>query len=299
MTARVGSMVALVAGAGVLLGGARTGAVGVPQDTRTIYVSVTNLGNGMPVQGVTAGELVVQEDNQVREITDVKLAAGPIAAVLMVDTTPAMRDVLNDFRAGMNSFVNDILTFSPESKVALGELAGAGIIGHPLSSDKASLLAYVPKLAPKVNVGLVVAEGVLEAAKHLETVEISRKLIVTINLEPADEQTTMPMQRVADEVRKSGAVLWGISVQKPGKLDRHAGRNAMLDQLARFTGGLHPGVSTGPSIEGVLRVAAANMLAQYAVTIARPAGTKPAQQTTVAIKREGVRASTVVWSPVR
>jgi hypothetical protein len=100
-------------------------------------------------------------------------------------------------------------------------------------------------------------------------------------------------------VRKAQAIVWGIAVQKPGQMDRNDGRNGLLEGLARFSGGVRPSIATGPAVEGVLKAAAANMLNQYAVTFARPAGAKPAEQTVVAVRREGVRASTLVWSPKR
>jgi hypothetical protein len=272
---------------------------GAEQESRTIYVSVMNAG-GQPIVGIPASEFIVQEDNQVREITEVKPATEPIYAILMVDTQVGMRDYINDFRAGVSGFINEILTASPQSQVALGEFAGAGMISHKFSSDKQSLLDYVPKLAPKAGItSLVVNEGLVEAAKAIGNVPSPRRLIVTINLESTREDSTMAFQLIANEVRKSQAIVWGIAVQKPGDMDRNDGRNGLLQNLANATGGVRPSIATGPAVEGVLRAAAANMLNQYAVTFTRPAGAKPAEQTVARVKREGVRASNVVWGPRR
>jgi hypothetical protein len=274
-----------------------TRAGGDAQDSRTIYVQAMTQ-QGQPVQGIPANEFVVQEDNQIREIVEVKPATEPIYAILMADTQIGVRDYVNDFRAGMTAFVNDILTNSPQSQVALGEFAGAGMISHKFTSDKQALLDYIPKMAPKAGItSLVVNEGVVEAAKTIANVPSPRRLVVTINLEPTREDSTMAFQAIANEFRKAQAVIWAIAVQKPGNTDRNDGRNGLLEGLTKFSGGLRASISTGPAVEGVLRAAAFNMLNQYAVTFRRPAGAKPAQVTTVAVKRDGVRASTISWQP--
>ncbi|MEZ5317973.1 MAG: hypothetical protein R2752_11285 [Vicinamibacterales bacterium] len=265
------------------------------QQSRTLYVSAMN-NQAQPVAGLQATDFAVQEDNQLREVTEVKEATEPAAVVLMVDTSKEATEFANDIRTAVTAFVNDLLGASPQSQIALAEIGGAGMIAEKLTSDKARLLAAIPKLAPKPRAGQLVHEGLVEAARTLEKVDTPRRFIVVFNIEPGVEESTMAFPRIADEVRKAQTSVWSFAVQKPGKLDHDDGRNALLDQLSGITGGLRVTISTGPALENVLRVAALNISHQYAVTIARPDG-KPADRTAVAVKREGIVAKALSWGP--
>jgi VWFA-related protein len=265
------------------------------QQSRTIFVSAMN-GQAQPVSGLQPADFAVQEDNQLREITEVKEATEPAAVVLMIDTSKEATDFSNDIRTATAAFVNDLLGAAPQTQIALAEVGGAGMIAEQLTSDKARLLAALPKLAPKPRAGQVVNEGLVEASRTLAKAESPRRFIVVFNIEPGTEESTMAFQRIADEVRKSSAVVWSFAVQKPGNLDHNDGRNGLLEGLSNFTGGIRSTISTGPALENVLRVAALNIAHQYAVTFTRPDG-KAAERTAVMVKREGIIAKTLGWSP--
>jgi hypothetical protein len=173
------------------------------------------------------------------------------------------------------------------------EFGGAGQIRQDFTSDLAALEPLIPKLLPKPSEP-VLNEALAEAAKQLAKVPSQRRVILSINREPTVPGTNMDGKLVAEEVRKSAASVWGLSVRYGNRQD--ANHDNVLKGLAANSGGVRLTLGNPLQLSDYLRSVAANTIVQYAVTIKRPADAPPMKMTAVKINRPGVTPLTLQWS---
>jgi VWFA-related protein len=264
------------------------------QSERTIYVSVMD-SNGAPVGDMKPEEFSVKEDGQARTITKVERASEPIHYVIMVDTTPALSGAVNDLREGLKGFTSLLLSVEPKSQFSFVEFGGAAITVMDFTSEQAKIDSSVGKLMPKPSES-VLNEALVDVAKKLAALPATtRKVIITINLEPSKESSNVLVRQVAEEVQKSGAIVWSVVLQEGTRRD--ANRENLLKGLTANTGGRWI-VLQGPArtnLSNVLRTFAANTFSQYAVTYAADPA-KPAKITDVTVSRPGVVPLAMKWS---
>lgn len=275
---------------------AHTEAVGARQATeRTVYVSVMD-GNGAPVGDMKQNEFAVTADGQPRSITKVERASEPLHYAILIDTTPAAARAVNDVREGVKAFTQLLLSADPRTQFQLMDFGGAAMTVQEFTSDQSALEAGLGKLLPKPSEP-VMNEALVEVAKQMAAMpDGSRRVILSINMEPTRESTNIQVRQVAEEVRKSGAVVWAVSLQEGARRD--ANREQMLKGLAANTGGRWI-VLQGPAqtnLGAYLRSIAANSFSQYAVTFAVPDGAVAAKVTDVTVTRPGVSALSMKWS---
>ena len=261
---------------------------------RTIYVTVMD-SNGAPVPDMKPEEFSIKEDGTARTITKVERASEPIHYVIMVDTTPGLSGAVIDLREGIGAFTKLLLSVDPKAQFSFVEFGGAAITVMDFTSEQAKIDASLTKLMPKPSES-VLNEALVDVAKKLAAMPpTTRKVIITINLEPTKESSNVLVKQVAEEVRKSGAIVWSVVLQEGTRRD--ANRENLLKGLTANTGGRWI-VLQGPArtnLGGVLRSIAANSFQQYAVTYtADPA--KPAKITDVTVSRPGVVAMAMKWS---
>jgi VWFA-related protein len=264
------------------------------QESRTVYVSVMN-ANGAPVGDMKQEEFTVKEDGADRTITKVERASEPVHYVIMVDTTPNLSGAVNDLRDGLKAFTALLLSVDAKTQFSFVEFGGAAMTVQDFTSDQAKIDATMGKLMPKPSES-VLNEALVDVAKKLAAMPpTTRKVIITINLEPTKDSTSIQARQVAEEIRKSGAIVWSIVLQEGTRRD--ANREALLKGLTANTGGRWI-VLQGPArtnLSAVLRSIAANSFQQYAVTYTTDPA-KPAKLTDIASKREGTVALAMKWS---
>src|SRR5688572_5529381 len=261
---------------------------------RTIYVSVMDQ-NAAPVPDMKQEEFSVKEDGVARTITKVDRASEPIHYVIMVDTTPGLSGAVIDLREGLKGFTTLLLSVEPKSEFSFVEFGGAGITVMDFTSEQAKIDASLTKLMPKPSES-VLNEALVDVAKKLAAMPpTTRKVIITINLEPTKDSTNVQARQVAEEVQKSGAIVWSVVLQEGTRRD--ANRENLLKGLTANTGGRWI-VLQGPArtnLGNVLRSIAANSFSQYAVTYTGDPA-KPAKITDVTVSRPGVVALSMKWS---
>lgn len=288
---------AVVAGV-ALLGGGLLAAM--PQTDRTIYVSAVG-GNGMPVMDLAPADFAVTEDNVAREVSGVGKATEPVYYALLVDTSLGTNpdnanNLLPFLREALGNFVKIVFTAAPDSKILFMTFGSAATVKQDFTSDLAALEPLVTKVV-NISGEPVVGEAISEASKILAKVPSKRRAIVMVNREPTGEGGRVEGRLVAEDVRKSGASLWAISVRYGTRQD--AQRDELLKKLAPNTGGIRVTLGSPTQLNDYLRSVAANTIVQYAVTIKRPADA-PAltskSMTSVRINRPGVTPLTLLWS---
>lgn len=261
---------------------------------RTIYVSVMD-SNGAPVGDMKPDEFSVKEDGEARTITKVERASEPIHYVIMVDTTPNLSGAVNDLREGIKGFTTLLLSVDPKSQFSFVEFGGASMTVMDFTSEQAKIESSLGKLMPKPSES-VLNEALVDVAKKLAAMPPStRKVIITINLEPTKDSTNVQARQVAEEVRKSGAIVWSVVLQEGTRRD--ANRENLLKGLTANTGGRWV-LLQGPArtnLGNVLRSIAANSFSQYAVTFTSDPA-KPAKITDVTVSRQGAGALAMKWS---
>jgi hypothetical protein len=122
----------------------------------------------------------------------------------------------------------------------------------------------------------------------------TRRVIVSINMEPTAEGSNLGGQQVAEEVRKSGAAYWAVSLQSGNRRD--ANRERLLKGLTANAGGRWVALQSPTQLAPFLRSIAANSFSQYAVTYTQPDGAKPPKVTDVSVSRQGVVPLAIKWS---
>ena len=260
---------------------------------RTVYVSVMD-GNGSPVPDMTQAEFTVKEDGAARTITNVERATAPLAYAILLDTTPAASPVVNDVREALTAFCKLLLSADPKTQFAFMEFGGASILRQDFTSSLAEIESVIGKLLPKPSEA-VLNEALLEITRTLAKVPAgTRRVIVTINMEPTKEASNVAPRQVADEVRKSGASVWSIALQSGSRRD--ANREALLKGLTANAGGRWVPLQSPTQLAPFMRSVAANSFSQYAVTFTRPDGEKPPKVTDVTVSRANVVPLAIKWS---
>jgi hypothetical protein len=273
---------------------------------RTIYATV--LGpEGPVVDGISAEEIRVREDNLEREVIGIKPAEEPLSAVLMIDTTAAAREVIQDLRKAVVDYATVLLSMSPNARLALAEFAGVGMITQRFTSSLEDIqnrankiVANIPMGTPGTDVSTspssdaVFNEGLIAACDELEKEPTQRRVIVTVNMEPTGEDSTVRIADVAARVRNCGATVFSVAILL--RAERNANRDVLLNGITANSGGLRTSINSVTALNGLLGTIAAISAAQWAVTFARPGDAPAAERTEAAITRPGFRVLTNAWS---
>jgi hypothetical protein len=239
---------------------------------------------GKPVKGLTADDILIREDNTDRTIVAVKPASQPISVAVLVDTAQGTRvtdaygtpeDYVRDLRVAVGGFAKHLLAQSPDASVSLMEFGQAAITMVPFTRDPAVFANGVNKIVSRPGVGSVLFEALAQANNDLAGQPSARRAIVSLNLEPSDEQSRQEPKKIVESFRKSGAQLWAVSVQR-GNL-KTAKHDVVLNDFAKATGGRREFVVGISAVEGILKNYADTLAGQYEVTYKRPESKKPAQ----------------------
>jgi hypothetical protein len=239
---------------------------------------------GKPVKGLTADDILIREDNTDRTVVALKPASQPISIAVLVDTAQGTRvtdaygtpeDYVRDLRVAVGGFARQLLAQSPDASVSLMEFGQAAITIVPFTRDPLVFANGVNKLVARPGVGSVLLEALAAANGDLAKQPSARRAIVSLNLEPSDEQSRQDPKKIVESFRKSGAQLWAVSVQR-GNL-KTAKHDVVLNDFAKATGGTREFVVGISAVEGILKNYADALAAQYEVVYKRPESKKPAQ----------------------
>lgn len=248
---------------------------------KSIYVTVVDEA-GKPVTGLAATDFGIREDNVIREVTAAKAATEPLSVVLLADTTSSVGENVRDIRTGALAFAREFLTASPESQIQLSEFQGAATVRVKFTPKLPDLEKAITRLFPQPETASVLLEAIVDASKDLGRRPTPRRAIVAVNMEPSGEQSQLQPKDVANEVMKSGASLWSISVQTGS--NRNMARDQVLSGLAVNTGGMRQNINSASALENWMKVFAGCLTSQHVVTYKRPDAT-PAKIVQVALRQ--------------
>ena len=273
----------------------------VPQGgvDKTLFVAVLD-ENGRPARNFTADDILIREDGQDRAVVAVKPASQPISVAFLIDTAQGKRvqdaygtpeEYVRDLRVSVSAFAEQMFQLHPQASVSLMEFGQAAITMVKYTSDAAEIQKGVNRIVSRPGVGSVLAEALEASNKDLSKRPGTRRAIVSINLEPSDEQSFENGNAIKDSFRKSGAQLWSISVQRGGL--QPSRRDVVLNDFAKLSGGRRDFVVGISAVPDILRAYANALAMQYEVVYKRPESNRPAQvlQTGTLLQNVKVHAS--------
>jgi VWFA-related protein len=259
---------------------------------KTIFVSALD-DNGAPVKGMTLADFRLREDGVDREISEVKPATQPLQIVLLADSTSAAQEILQDLRKSLSAFVKQVIAVAPDAPIKIMEFGQAAVAMSPYSNSVDDLDKAINRLVGKPNAQSVLLEALIAASNVLAKRPSRRRAIVSVNIEPNDEQSREEPRKIQESLQKSGAQLWAVSYQK-GPL-KNPQRDLVLNALTRSTGGQREFIVGISAIETVLKRYADALTMQYEVTYKRPEG--KAQVVQVGTVRQGVKLYASGFAP--
>jgi hypothetical protein len=226
----------MVLAAGMPIASARV----APAPDKSIFVAVLD-DAGKPVKDLDAGDFRLREDGVDREIVSVKAATDPLQVVLLADTTAEAESLIRDVRTAAAGFIKQLHTSSPDAPVSLVEFGQAAMTVVPFVTDEASLQNGINKLVGRPGAASVLLEAIIDASNNLAKRPSPRRAIVSVNIEPSNEQSREEPGKINDTMRKSVAQLWSVSLQK-GAL-KNPKRDVVLNAVTRNTVGLASSLS--------------------------------------------------------
>ena len=231
-----------------------------------------------PLKTLTAHDFAVREDNTPREVTGADLSTEPLSiAVLVITTTPpaGVTTSTQDLRTSLTNFVKTVLTASPDAQISLTDVSGHSVTTVDFTSKSDELDKGILKLVPNTQAGAVMNEALMTASKALEGKPAPRRAIVSVNFNVPEVTSTEP-KFVEEELHKSGATIWSISIYQSGTDPNQAPRReAVLNDMTTRSGGLHLQAFTPAVLDTLLRSIANSLLSQYSITYARPGNGTP------------------------
>jgi len=267
-------------------------AVATQGTDKSIFVSALD-ESGRPVKDLTAAELRIREDGVDREVTGLKPAGDPLTIALLADTTQGASEYTRDIRDALSAFVRQVRAASPDAPITLMEFGQASITVIPFTTSTDDLDKGINKLVGKPNAASVLLEALIDASDHLAKRPSPRRAIVVLNMEPSDEQSREEPKRINEALRKSGAQLWAVSLQK-GTM-KNPTRDIVLNALTKNTGGNREFIVGQSALLPVLKSYADALTSQYELTYKRP--NKSAQVVQVGTTRLGLKLHASGFAP--
>lgn len=275
---------------------------------KTVFVAVTDAA-GKPLTDLKVNEFAVREDNVNREVVGVKPATQPLYLYLLADTTRQAgnngmmgratssggTELIRDIRGSLTDAIRALYKLQPEAQTALMEFGQAAITVTKFTNKVQDLERGINRLYPKPEAGSVILEAMIEASKQLSKAPSPRRAIITLNIEPGEEESRQEPKKLWESLRDSGVNLWSVSVQT-GQL-RNPNRDVVLNELTKLTGGRRE-FQIGPSaIKNAMVLFAETLASQYELTYKRPDSSANVQMLQVGTTRPGSKTHATYFAP--
>ncbi len=270
--------------------------------TKTIYATFVDK-DGKPVTDLQPEEVGIFEDGKMppRTIVSLKKATSPITIMMLADTTKtvsgtgldrrstsgaSMGELIRDIRDAFSGLVTQMTAANPKNELGLMEFGQAAIDVTKFTSNADDLTKGIGKLVAKPDAKSVLLEAILDSSKQLSKVSNARRAIISINVEPSDEDSREPANNIMKVLASARAPLFAVSIQK-GDL-RNPSRGPILDGFTDKTGGRHDAIVGQSALVGMLKQYGDLLNAQYEITYQRPAGAPP-QVLQMGLQRTGIK----------
>lgn len=273
--------------------------------TKSILVTVLDEA-GDPLRDLDVRDFIVTEDGKRQEVVAASLSTEPLYVALLVDTAkpvPGAQFPTQDLRRGLAAFVLRALAGTPESEVAIIDVAEGASVVVSSTSRLDELNTWISRLVPSQRATGVLLEALAHASQELAGRPSPRRAIVSVTFDSPESSAVSP-EHVADAMVRSGAAYWPVSIRGSGTSVAQTGlhaqakaltptREALFTALPGATGGLRVTAVSAIALELLLSRVAEALTAQYEVTYARPDG--PPAKVIEAGARRGAKVLRASW----
>ena len=256
---------------------------------REMFVSVLDQA-AKPVLTLGVPDFVVREDGRIREVLRARRATDVIDIALLVDTSQALGDQVNDVRKGIEAF---IARMRPQAQISIIGLADRPTIYTDYTDSEEQLAKGVGRIFPVPGSGAYILDAVGEVLKSFEKRKPERSAVVVV-FAGGREFGTTPYESLIDGLKARGTALYVVAIggATPPDVRTTEGRDRELlfDRGTTETGGHRDIILSSMATADALERLAAEMLGQYRITFARPDTLIPPEKTEVAVRPAGLKA---------
>ena len=225
--------------------------------TRRIFVAAR--AGGAPVLDLTAADFQIVENGTKREVTRAALGNGPMRIVLLIDSSSAVSQMLNHFRAGLNTFLD---TLPPEHEVVFITTGGQIQIRVQPTTDRAALKGAAGRFASGGGPNSFV-DTLMESDKRFLQKVPQWPVFVIVTTDNGDS-------RVNARIEEYNSFMQSF-LQRGGSAHGIVIKGATSAQIAEIaenlivnTGGIHNVVNLSTAVEPGLKAIAERLAADHA-----------------------------------
>jgi hypothetical protein len=256
---------------------------------REMFVAVLDKAD-KPVLTLGVPDFVVREDGRVREVLRARRATDVIDIAVLVDTSQALGNQVNDVRQGLEAFV---ARMRPQAQISIVGLGDRPTIYADYTNSQEQLAAGIGRIFPIQGAGAYTLDAVGDVLKGFEKRKPVRSAIVVMWLGGLEFSTT-GYERLIERLAASGTSLHVVVVgtRTPPDVRTTEGRNRELlfDRGTTDTGGRRENVLTSMAVKDAMERLADELLGQYRITFARPDSLIPPERTAVEVRPAGLKA---------
>ncbi|HEU4938759.1 MAG TPA: VWA domain-containing protein [Vicinamibacterales bacterium] len=258
--------------------------------TRTVYVTITD-DKGAAVTDLTPANFKVKEGGKDREIVKAAPATVKPRLALMIEER-----LVGDYQArlGLFEFVKRMNGIAEISLIGIG-LSNTTIV--PFVTDTNALLKGINELTLNGQPTSNLTECLADMAKIFQKEKPERPVMVVVAFS-GGQAGGASAHAALTEIRQSGATLYAVTFGPPsssnnnnpnlGTMGDESGREQVLGDGAKQSGGRRTEVVTTAAIQKALQQVADDLAAQYQISYALPDGVKPDKRFNVSIDRKGL-----------
>ena len=251
---------------------------------RSLLVTATD-ANGMPVDTLSAEDVVVREDGMAREVLKVSRSTEPVDITLLVDNSVAAARALQDMRLALEKFVT---TFAGPHTITLMTMADRPTVQVKATTSKPQLVRAVKRLFTQPDSGAYMVESVIEASRAITSRKPARAVIIAIT-SFGTEFSDRGFEVALDALAKSGATLHVIELQdtvNANPSDTNVrDRSVVIDRGTSETGGGRDLLVSNLSLTDALQKMGRLATSQFEVVYGRPDTLIPARKVEVTSAR--------------
>jgi VWFA-related protein len=277
----------------LLLGTIGAAAPGAGQEltTRRVYLSALDR-EGNTIGDLTAPDVTVKDGGKPRTILTLEPAVAKMQIAIIVDDNGT-----GLFRVAVERFVESLLG---RAEFSISTVTGQTMKLVDYTTDTRQLSDAIHKLGarPSTNDGNQLLDGITGTSLDMAKRGAGRPIIIALTV-GGDDVTPMQPDDALDELRRSGAQLYVVSVlnsamrattapaQPADLLNEGHALHAVLGDGPRRSGGSRQEISAMAGVDPGLHKLAEQLKSQYVIEYALSGG-KPSNRIDVSVKRKGV-----------